>query len=194
MNFITTSAPTRGIDGRFSPWIIAWQNPGAHAGPVMLIQRVTYRISATYCGGDDLTLQDIWNKWPYQGEPEFDYWEAWTDDVTSSGNWTDTWCGPGELFYSSLTSGVIDITGIAGWYPISSLDSVGDGWGRGGENQSSPMSGNLLSTSAATLNLPDPIGGTIQRTLTVTWDPCSNSGSVENTTVAIDSLNGPQIA
>jgi hypothetical protein len=194
MTFITTSQPTRGIDGRFSPWIIKWQNAGGSSGPGILIQRITYRISATYSGGDDLSQEDIWNKWPYQGEPRFDYWEAWTDDVTSTGNWNDAWSGPGEIFYSSLTSGVLEMTGIAGWYPISSLDSIGDGWGHGGENQSSPMSGDLLSTAADALALPQPVGGIIQRTLTVSWDPCSNSGSIENTTVAFGSSNGPQIA
>jgi len=190
-SFITTSSPQPGIDGQFTPWVIAWRQTRGALGPGILIQNIDYSISVTYCGGDPLTQQDIWNLWPYQGEPRFNYWEAWTDDVTSSGNWTDTWMGLGPIFYSSLTSGKIEIIGAAGWYPIAGLDNVGNGWGRGGDNLSSPMSGNLLSTMAPP-TLPQPVGGMIIRTMTVTWTPCSNSGHVENTTVTYDPQNGPQ--
>jgi hypothetical protein len=182
LSYITKSAPQPGTDGHFSPWVIEWRLPDGTLPAGFLIQYLEYSISATYCDGDDLSQEEIWNQWYYMNandpdQPRFNFWETWV----SGDGLTDSWCEPsGRFFSTGLKSGKIVITGTAAWYDIPSLDSAANGWGRNGQNLGSPMSGDLLSTTGPA-SLPDI--ATVTRSMTVIWDPCSNSGQQGNTTV-----------
>jgi hypothetical protein len=60
---------------------------------------------------------------------------------------------------------------MAGFYEGDDLSAFCGGWGADGENDGSPMSGDLMSTTQT----PDPTispGNTVARTMRIEWHAC----------------------
>jgi hypothetical protein len=193
----TTVRPAQGLtNGQFTPWVINWQVPvGTANGFVIQHLQLVFQ-GIHYCGDDDILTDDtIWNLLNYSEPTRLDYWEAWQyrSGVWQPPNNADGW-GFSQVgtFYTSDTAGTIVFKGSAGFYEGEDLNQFAGGWGTNGDNEGSPMSGDLMST-VETPNLPQTI--LAERTMTVQWNPCDcdTSDDVCRQTTITSALAGAQI-
>jgi len=173
LSFTTVAQPQGQTNGRFSPWVIRWQLQNG-AGDGFILQHMQVIFQGVHdCDDEILTDDDVWNRFEYPDPPRLNFWEAWQ---YRNGVWqrpadTDGWgfSRPGT-FYSNDGEGVVIFKGSAGFYEGNDPSAFCGGWGTNGDNDSSPMSGDLMSTTQ-TPNLPEP--PSVDRTMTVEWHVCN---------------------
>jgi len=195
LSFTTLSAPQGQINGQFTPWVIAWQIPNQTPNGYVLQHMQIIFQGVHDCGLDNLSDDEIWSRMDYTGPPRLDYWEAWQyrDGIWLPISNTDSWgfSQPGS-FYSNDGEGTVIFNGMAGFYEGEDLVAFCGEWGTDGNNDGSPMSGALMSTTQ-TPDLPNP--PTIQRSMRIEWHVCGcDSDDVECRKTSVTTAIAPQNA
>lgn len=204
LGFETIYWPQGLKDGQFSSWVIGWGlPPNAPDGFVIQHMQLSFQ-NVCYCDTNEPLDDDtIWNLLGYSEPTRLDFYESWQ---FLNGFWQlpssrDGWGFPmAHEFYSNATQGSILFQGNAAFFPGSDLTAFGTGWGKNGDDQGSPMSGDLLSTvqvtPATTQALALPPNDPGRRSLTVTWHPCdlSDDDPGRNTIVTTVPVNNSELA